>query len=267
MKSISIYLIVFLITCSHFCVKATAQNQSSNTEASYSNKVYKNEVKVNATSLLLRNFSFQYERNLLHHLSLALGYRFMPHGNIPQRGLVKSILRDYADLGEQSSEIFTVLDASKLGGFAWTPEVRFYFKRSNRGLYLGLMGRYEQTSLTSVFPFEIDGVKQTAKLNAKFTNVGGGIIIGAKIKLASRVNLDWWIVGPYLGSAKIDLKVNEYKIDQEDLKEFEDQFSDITLSNDYFTATVNPGLEQSTAKITGTIPGIRAMGITFGFKF
>src|SRR5438128_11750129 len=83
--------------------------------SSYAQKL-DNTIKVNVSSLALKNFSFQYERGITRHISFALGVRVMPKGDIP----FKTTLED--------AIVNTNFDFNKLqmGNVAITPEVRFY---------------------------------------------------------------------------------------------------------------------------------------------
>lgn len=240
-------------------------DKSDNSNASSAIRL--NAIKINLTSLTMRNISLQYERLLTSRISGAIGYRWMPNGKIPQLGLVKDLLEQYGNLGDQQGEIFNILDAARLKGFAWTPELRVYLNKKYKGFYFGFFGRYEQLGLNAQYPFTIDGEDYVGKLKAKFSNIGAGINLGIKFNITERIILDWWILGPYIGGAGIDMHLSDYKIDQEDLKEFEEQLEGITLTNKYFKATINPGTTSSTAKITGSLPGVRAMGINLGFRF
>ena len=56
-------------------------------------EIKKNIVKVNLMALGLKNYSFQYERVLTKHISVALGVRTMPTGSLP----LKSTIIDLVD--------------------------------------------------------------------------------------------------------------------------------------------------------------------------
>lgn len=228
---------------------------------------YKNRIKMNVTSLAFRNFSFQFEHFVHPRISVALGYRFMPSGQIPQIGFVKDILDNYADLGENKNDIYAVFDASQVSSQAWTPEVRFYFNNKKKGMYAGVFGRWEQYKMSSIFPYTIDGVSNQATIDATFRNVGAGLLLGFQMNVHRRIALDFWIVGPYIGNAKVNVDASDYQVDAEDVAEFKTQFEDITLLKDPYKAKINVGQTASNATITGPVPGARGLGINVVFKF
>jgi hypothetical protein len=107
MKKIIILLVAI------FCLAETinAQHVESN---DYAPK--KNLVKVNLTSLLLRNYSAQYERVLSKRISVAISYRKMPEGNIPFKSQVLNSLE------QDDTETREIVENFKLSNYAITPD-------------------------------------------------------------------------------------------------------------------------------------------------
>src|SRR3954465_13279130 len=86
-------------------------------------KAQQNIVKLNVAGLLLTNVSLQYERSLNEKSSVALGLSFLPERSLP------GTISKKDDSGHAQD--------FKLGGFALTPEYRYYFKGNGpKGLYL-----------------------------------------------------------------------------------------------------------------------------------
>jgi hypothetical protein len=83
-----------------------------------------NVVKINIGSLLVKNFSFQYERAVSKKTSAALGIRFQPYGDIPFQSWFE----------DQIDEPDIQIGDGKTGNFAITPEFRYYFKESLRDM-------------------------------------------------------------------------------------------------------------------------------------
>lgn len=102
----------------------------------------KNIIKLNLMALPLKNFSFQYERVLSKHVSLALGVRTMPSSSLPFQSTFISI----ADVTDQQT--IDNLAAFKTSNFALTPELRFYLSKKGygRGLYIAPYYRYAKFS-------------------------------------------------------------------------------------------------------------------------
>src|SRR5438045_2533697 len=88
-----------------------------------------NIIKLNGLALLTTNLSFQYERSLNGKSSFALGFSYLPQRGSPSFATSKDNSHNADDF--------------KLGGFAITPEYRYYFKGDGpKGLYLAGYYRY-----------------------------------------------------------------------------------------------------------------------------
>jgi hypothetical protein len=232
-------------------------------------KQYNNNfIKMNVTSLLLGNLSFQYERVLVPRLSAALGLRVMPTQNLPLQNTVIYILDNYAGISVEDSDNKFVYNNLKINGLAITPEVRFYFNKHNKGLYLGLFGRYEQYNVAyNNLEFKIDNVTHTAQVDADYNSVGIGLQLGAHFKLSKRFYLDWWILGPYATYTKIDAFVSGYTINDSQFDELEEQLEDISFDNPFIKKNINIGKNSSSINMKGTLAGLRAMGLALSFRF
>lgn len=228
----------------------------------------KNFLKMNMTSLLLGNLSFQYERALAPRLSAALGLRWMPQQKLPLQGFAINMIDRYVGLDSNASDIEEVLGNIRLRGMVITPELRFYFRKHQRGLYLGLMGRLENyTGVYDNFELTVDGGVQNANLKARYQSLGAGILLGSQFKLSKNFYLDWWIVGPYITNSKLKLDLSGYSISEDDFREVEQQLQDVSLDNDYFTTSIMVGRTNSSVKMQGNLMGLRAMGLCLSFRF
>lgn len=227
-----------------------------------------NFVKLNATSLFWGNIGLQYERVLSTHFSAAVGYRWMPQRKLPMLNTLFNLLDKYGELGDQESNVKNALRSATIGAHVFTPEIRYYTGKKNKGFYIGLFGRIENYNVrVPSINFEVNKEPMTAALDIRYSAIGAGLQLGIQFQLSRSVYLDWWIFGPYITHSGLRLKASKYQIDPEDFKEFEDQLKDIVIDNKYFHANINVGATSSTAKATGNLAGIRGMGLCLAYRF
>ena len=79
-----------------------------------------NFVKLNITSVFLKNYAIQYERVLTKRISVGLSFRIMPSSTLP----FKSSIINSMDNPDQQA--VNAIESLKLDNIAITPEVRFY---------------------------------------------------------------------------------------------------------------------------------------------
>ena len=161
--------------------------------------VPKNFLKVNITSLALKNYHLQYEHALSRKVSVAIGGRFMPTSSIPFRSLILEAI------GDDDPDTKDLIDKSRIGNVAITPEVRFYFgKGYGKGFYLAPYYRYTKfsTNTITVNFSEGTGPQRNINLNGELSGHSGGLLLGAQWFLGKTVTLDWWIIGAHYGTGK-----------------------------------------------------------------
>ena len=56
--------------------------------------IKKNIIKVNLGAIVVKNYSFQYERAVRKKMSVALGIRFQPYGSIPFKSTLEREIDD-----------------------------------------------------------------------------------------------------------------------------------------------------------------------------
>lgn len=245
--------LLLLITPGVFAQKASEKHQM-------------NFVKVNLTSLFLKNYGIQYERVLSKRVSAAIGFRLMPYTTIP----FKDKIIDMANFEDQ--EPINILNHAQMANYAITPEIRFYLgkKGYGRGFYIAPYYRYATYDVNNVdITFEVDegGVpsEKSIKLAGNLASHTGGIMFGAQWALGKYVSLDWWILGPAYGvsSGVLDgLPSEPIPADgQADLKQ-EIESLEIPMVKQTATVTAN----SVKVDITGPWAGIRS-GIIIGIKF
>lgn len=217
----------------------------------------KNLIKMNVGALLFKNFSFQYERAISKKISVAGGLRFAPKSNLSFKSKLESAIDD-EDTWESIRDF-------KTGNFAITPEIRFYMgKKVFQGFYVAPFVRYAQYSADVPYKFEVDGAEKEIPLSGHVNSITGGILFGAQWKLAERVHLDWWILGPNYGSTsgsisgKKALSTEDQAVLREDLKGLED----LPIVN------AKSSVDASGVRVDfdGPWAGLRA-GLCIGFRF
>jgi hypothetical protein len=221
----------------------------------------KNAIKVNLTSLALKNYHVQYERKILPKITLNLGVRIMPKGNLP----LQSTLEKYAGLDNENIEI----GRFKMGNTAITLEPRIYVsKAAMKGFYIAPYARYASFDLA--LPFQVKYNDPTPKsdpvdFTGKVNSFSGGVMLGTQFNLGKRIVLDIWWIGGHFGSSSGDLNFagdlsnpNKKTAVENTLKEFDPSPFKIK----YTVSNTGARIESD-----GPWAGIRALGINLGIRF
>ncbi len=222
-----------------------------------------NILKVNLTALLLKNYSFQYERVLNRKFSLAIQYRIMPETDIPFKSSVLKFM------GDDDAETKKIIEDFRMSNYAITPEIRIYLSRKGygRGFYIAPFYRY--ASFTSnnlnVFYTDDDEVEQSITMSGKLTSNTGGLLLGTQSSFGKHVVLDISILGPHYGSGSGVFSGIPSKpltmIEQDDLRS---QLEDIDLPLTEKKITVNAN--SASLKLDGPWAGLR-FAISLGVRF
>jgi len=221
-----------------------------------------NAIKINLTGLLLKNYSFQYERILNRKISLAVSFRTMPETTIPFKNTI-------IDLTDNDPDAKDVLESLKLSNTAITPEVRFYLSKKGfgRGFYIAPFYRYASFKASNV-KFSYTNTLNTESdilLAGKVTAHTGGLLFGSQWTIGKHICLDFWILGPHYGSGKGNFtgttSTPMTPAEQNDLRQELEDF-DIPLTDKTVTVTANG----ATVKLDGPWGGIRS-GISLGIRF
>jgi hypothetical protein len=225
----------------------------------------KNAVKVNLSSLALKNYHVQYERKILPKITLNLGVRIMPKGNLP----LQSTLEKYAGLDDPDLEI----GLFKMGNTAITVEPRIYLsKAAMKGFYIAPYARYASFDLTLPFKYTYDDPSpmiptqtKTALFNGKINSFSGGLMFGTQFNLGKRIVLDIWWIGGHYGNSNGDLRFDVALPSNEEQNAVRNSISDFDPSPFEFESTVNA--QGAVIKSTGPWAGLRALGINLGIRF
>jgi hypothetical protein len=222
-----------------------------------------NMIKINLTALPLKNYGFQYERVLSRKFSFLLGYRTMPQGVLPLQNTIVDLVADGDAETEKQIKDLT------LGNTAITPEIRLYLSRKGygRGFYVAPFYR-NATFKAGGINIEYEStptITKTMALSGKITGNTFGLQIGAQWNLGKYVCLDWFIIGPHIGTGKGELAGTSSQpltaTEQADLRQGLEDL-DIPLSD----KTVIVNANGATVKLDGPFAGVRA-GISIGIKF
>ncbi|SEA75179.1 hypothetical protein SAMN05443667_10870 [Flavobacterium gillisiae] len=262
MKKILLTLTVILF---NFFIASSQTNTATSIDSlSINNELIipkKNNVKISLTSLVFKNFQFQYERSLTKRIGFVLGYSFIPKGSVP----FKSQINDLASSDPDTQNMFT---NAELGYTAITPEVRFYLgKGYGKGFYIAPFYRHLQYDITGVnFTYTTDlGGQADIDMGGKLSANTFGLQFGAQFNLGKNLILDWWIIGPHYGTSKGDfvgvtdgtLSTFEQAELQKELDKIELPLSDVNAKANANGATLN---------ISGPWGGIRS-GLSLGYRF
>lgn len=213
-----------------------------------------NILKVNIGSLLVKNIALQYERSLGTKTSMALGLRFQPYGDVPFQSWLK----------EQVDEPDIQVGLMKIGNFAITPEVRYYFKESLKGFYIAPYARYANFKMEAPVTYTGTGTTRTAFFNGNISSFSGGLLIGSQFTLSKCLTLDWWILGAHWGgsSGQLDFVSTLSPSEQEDLRQTLDEV-DIPFFDIEHEIDGNGGRIRS----RGAWAGFRGFALNLGWRF
>lgn len=266
-----IYLILTCLLCFH-CISAqvdsTDNNEETDTvtdmampsEISVGNVAYPHNIfKLNMTSLVFRNISLQYERILAPRMSVALGLRLMPKG---QLSFVSALTNAFDD---ETTDNF--MNSTHIGGFAFTPEFRYYMgKGYGKGFYLAPFLRYEHFNLQADYQLDNDnGSTTTIPFTGHIGTFGVGLLIGSQFNLGQHLSLDWWILGPYYTANKLNLEASNLNLTDDEANQLQAELDDADAA--WFKLKANVTNMQANASAKGSFAAIRGFGLCLGYKF
>jgi len=159
-----------------------------------------NAVKLNVTSLFVRNYNISYERSLSRRLSVSLGIRDMPKGDLPfKKEFKKSVKSDKLNL-----------DQFQLGNFAITPEMRIYMgKGYMHGFYISIYGRYANFDVSAPLQFNNkNGTTSQATFVGSVHSYSGGLSFGVQYTFWKILVLDVMIMGGNYGGCSGTINAN-----------------------------------------------------------
>jgi hypothetical protein len=245
----------------------TATMKSSNDAAE--KKYFRNNVKMNLSSLALNNYSFSYERSISRKISFQAGYRFMPSTKLSDVRLSRQVVKQ---LDSQGDDLKNKLDKITASGNAITGEFRFYtgHKPGARGFYASLYGRYASFKVDYDYEYTSNSKPYMIPLKSDFHGIGAGLLLGMQFLIAKRIVLDVFMLGGHFGklngnaSAMTDLSD---MTDEEQAQLKSDLESLVVFGNSKLIKSAEVNDNGVKVTIQGPFAGIRMMGISLGFAF
>lgn len=218
----------------------------------------KNIIKWNVGSMAARNYHFTYERSLTKNISFSLSYRTMSKGTLPFKDQFKEVIN--------SNDIN--LDNFQIGNTAITPELRIYLSLGRmKGFYLAPYVRFASFDLgapikytASTFPL----IEKEAVFNGKIKSTSAGLMIGYQFQIATKIVLDFQIIGGHYGTSKGDLNFASV------LTPFEQTELEKTIREvDAKPFKFEPTVSSTGAQIVSDGPwaGIRGLNLGLGIRF
>ncbi|MCP9767083.1 DUF3575 domain-containing protein [Lacihabitans sp. LS3-19] len=245
MRKSIFYILIILLVMIRF-TNAFSQNK-------------KNLVKVNLTSLAFKTGSVQLERILSKNISFGLSGSIMPNTQVPfAKQLNKIKNEDY----EKSMELVNT------SFYSVTPEIRFYMSKKGygHGFYFAPFYRHGQYNIENTDAYYGLNDSKTINTIAKLKTNTGGFSLGAQWHLGNRLTLDWIILGPHFGNAKVNWEgIVDNSLTSTDQSEMREEFRDYEF---IFSGPTSSEVSEKgfTNKYNEYWGGIRA-GISLGFRF
>lgn len=249
MKKISLY--IFLVSLS---LNSFAQGGDQK----------KAVVKLNLLAFAFKTGSFQYEQVLTDKLSLVAGIRYsVPRG-----------LPSYFTSNITEPDLKRSFETLKWGGYAVTPELRFYpgQKGAPRGFYLAPYFRYAKFNanmiLSGTDTSSIPPTTYTFDPKGSVSIVSGGLMIGAQWIAKAGFTFDWWIAGFHYGLMNANFSITDPAVSNLSQANKNEILNNWNAENAGPFGNFNASIEGNTfsAKLKSGVPGFRA-GLTFGWAF
>lgn len=250
-------------------ITADTQMTSAETQNDYSvsDKPSKNIIKVNLTSLPIKNFSLQYERVITKRISAAASFSMMPERNIPSVNLLVKGVNMIAD--ELDTETEDIIRNVLISSYSVTPEVRFYLgkKGYSTGFYLSLFYKYGHFEASNIaIPYTNDLEEDiTINTGGTITSHTGGFLMGCQWALGKHMCLDWQMFGPHYGVSSGDFRgVPSSPLSATDQAEIEDEF--MKIDSPLLEQSVDATADEVKMLMDGPWAGIR-FAVSLGVKF
>lgn len=217
----------------------------------------KNMGKVNLSAFAFKGFNLQYERQVSPKVTVALGYNMIPTSTIAFKSYIKK---------QFYNPDMNIADY-RLGTSIFTPEVRYYFgkKGAFHGFYLAPYVRFSSYKIEGPIAYSnSDGAKQNANFEGKLNSITGGLMTGSSWQLSDRFYLDWWIAGAAFGGERGNFTAAT-PLTQSDQVSLKRKLESIDLAGITIKSEVNSN--GATVKTSGSMVGVRGLGINFGIRF
>ncbi len=223
----------------------------------------KNIIKTNLSSLVLNNYNITYERSFAKKMSLSVGIRYMPKGQLPLKGTIEKLIDDPN----------VKINDFQVGNFAITPEVRFYLSAGKlKGFYIAPYARYASFDVS--IPVTYDNPNYTTKptvvFNGKISSFSGGLLLGTQFNIAKKLVLDFYIIGAHYGSSSgtIDaVNISPAMTTAQERQALQDQLDEFKEVGPFKFDGKVTSATSATITSTGPWAGIRGLGLSLGLRF
>jgi hypothetical protein len=222
-----------------------------------------NFLKINLTSLALKNYSVQFERTLSRKFSAAIALRVMPKTAVPFRSQITKTI------GTVSSNTTDLINNLNISNYALTPELRIYLSKKGfgQGFYIAPFYRlstYKTNSLKVNF-IEDNGTQNSLKLSGNLTSNTAGILFGAQWNIGKQMCIDWSIAGPHYGIGRGNFSSPSSKpLSQSEQDQLHRQIDNVQVP--FSQKTIYVDANSVNLALSGSWAGIRA-ALSFGIKF
>ncbi len=224
----------------------------------------KNVLKINVVPLILKTYSFQYERIVFRNFSFCVqaGYNSeMRLGTYINR--VLDTITNSNLIAARAKVSLTELSTS--GNVYFTPEIRLYLSRKGapNGFYIAPYLRFSTTNIHATLIYKDS---MSAAMPIIFTghmrSVHPGVLLGYQKSFLRRFVIDFWFGGIQFGRSKavFNAEADFTKVDQQGLVSFVED--NIKLGTSTLAITNNNAQMQ----YTGNSSGFR-VGLCIGFRF
>lgn len=196
MKAIIHYSLLLLCFCSSFIIYGQDSNNSLEP------REVKNEISFELLQIVNGVYQFSYERHIWNNFSGLLAF-----GIKGKEGLVELSGIDREQI--KTGDVFYT-------GFQIAPEIRYYIKGTNKfdqklnGFYLGLYYKYHSytSELTGTYIDQTSSgdVNYDLAFDMDLDISSVGLMIGYKLAITKRFNIDFLIAGPGSGNYNFQIK-------------------------------------------------------------
>lgn len=248
MKKIFIVIVLFFLI-----LNISASTQDSISVSKKDSVVRLNEISLVVTDLIDGSYMFRYERKLGSHISVGLGTGFKTETGLIN---ISGIDRENIKTGDIS-----------YSGFKLVPDIRYYINKTQQyqldGFYFGAYSKYFHfdSNIKGAY-INNEEIKYTIDMDAKINVLSFGLMVGYKLALSKRFNVDFLIFGPGTSRHSYKLVNNEPLPDEffDDLNEALKNFSVYDLLESDFR------FEFKDARTKFTTVSFR-YGLTIGYTF
>ena len=226
-------------------------------------------LKTNLSSDALKNYNLTFEKNILPFVSLSASYRTMPKTALPLKNLAKQFIKSDAinfDQFQVGNTALTFegrfyLGIQKMSGFYIAPYTRF----ANFDLSVPVNYSYNSISTTTLKPVVEN---KTASLEGTIRSQSMGIYVGMQFQLATKIVLDFWMIGGHYGSSNGKLEFTplpgvQFPVEAQNA--LQKTLNEIKANPFKIKATVTS--TGAVADMEGPWAGIRGGGLTLGLRF